>query len=375
MIAVIADDITGAAEIAGIAYSYGLKVVLTRRVGEELPQCDVLVCITNTRSTLRCEAINVSIALGRRLTQLGVQTLFKKTDSVLRGYVKDELEALLEATGKKGALLLPANPSLGRQIIDGFYFINHEPITRTPFAYDPEFPAKSDSVLDLLDGGTLVDPNDSLSIANPLTIGNIQEETEFKDYMKQLPPDWIPAGGSSFFKAFIEAELGVNPTKQPVYHLSADHLLLICGSTIHHNALLQGLENRQVPLAAMPAEVFNGKSLSSKWINELVLSYVKYNNLVVTINQPVVKDPTYAQRLKSIMAETCYRINRESTVKELVIEGGATAYEVISVMRWYNFEVTGQLATGIITLRPHEAQHIRLTLKRGSYMWPSQAFL
>lgn len=372
MIAVIADDITGAAEIAGIAYGYGLKVVLTRRVGEELPECDVLVCITNTRSLLRCEAINQSIELGRRLTLLGVQTLFKKTDSVLRGYVKDELEALLEATGKKGALLLPANPSLGRQIIDGIYYVNQQPITQTPFSYDPEFPAKSDKVLDLLGGGTLIRPQEPLSIASPLTIGNLSTEVELVDYTKQLTPDWIPAGGSSFFKAFVEHTLGVKPSEQPTQKLPIDHLLLICGSTLHHNALLKDLEERRVPLLAMPKDVFDGVAYSSTWIKALSLSYAKHPSLAITINQPVSADPTYAQRLKYIMAESCYKITRECLVKELVIEGGATAYEVIKVMGWYNFEVTGQLAAGIITLQPHEAEHLHVTLKPGSYAWPEK---
>ena len=128
MIAVIADDITGAAEIAGIGYDYGLKVVLTRQLEDHLPACDLLVCITNTRSLPKEEAISQSLALGKKLTALGIDTLFKKTDSVLRGHVLAELEALLEATDKQGALLLPANPSLGRQIIGGIYYVNQQPI-------------------------------------------------------------------------------------------------------------------------------------------------------------------------------------------------------------------------------------------------------
>ena len=87
MIAVIADDITGAAEIAGIAYDHGLKVILTRHLGEQLPVCDVLVCITNTRSLPKEKAVAQALPLGRRLKALGGDTVSKKTDSVQRGDV------------------------------------------------------------------------------------------------------------------------------------------------------------------------------------------------------------------------------------------------------------------------------------------------
>ena len=124
MIAVIADDITGAAEIAGIGFEYVLKVVLTIGVEADSPTCDLLVCITNTRSMTQDKAISESLYIGKALTEKGINHIFKKTDSVLRGHVAAELKALMKVTGKTQTLLLPDNPSLGRQIIGGKNYIN-----------------------------------------------------------------------------------------------------------------------------------------------------------------------------------------------------------------------------------------------------------
>ena len=78
-----------------------------------------------------------------RLTGALPCVLFKKTDSALRGHVVAELTALMEATGYRRAVYLPANPSKGRIIKDGAYYINGNPIHETDFSFDPEFPAKT----------------------------------------------------------------------------------------------------------------------------------------------------------------------------------------------------------------------------------------
>ena len=49
MIAVIADDFTGAAEIGGIGLKYGLNVIIETKV-QEVSEADLLVIATDTRS-------------------------------------------------------------------------------------------------------------------------------------------------------------------------------------------------------------------------------------------------------------------------------------------------------------------------------------
>ena len=154
---VIADDITGAAEMAGIAHQHGLSVRLSiagslccAPVAAE--RTDVLVIATDTRSMTEEEAVNETRRITSQLSTLNSQ-LFKKTDSALRGHVVAELSALMQTTGYQRAIYLPANPSKGRIIRNGCYYIKEVrgeksevrevPIHETAFSYDPEFPAKT----------------------------------------------------------------------------------------------------------------------------------------------------------------------------------------------------------------------------------------
>ena len=142
---VIADDITGAAEMAGIAFARGEDVRLA--CGSPVSDCDIatngtVVIATDTRSMSEAEAVPETHCITSAFIH-HTSAIFKKTDSALRGHVVAELSALMEATGCRRAVFLPANPSKGRIIKNGTYYINNVPIHETAFSYDPEFPAKS----------------------------------------------------------------------------------------------------------------------------------------------------------------------------------------------------------------------------------------
>ena len=97
---VIADDITGAAEIAGIAFSHGADVRLV--CSSSVSCCNVAtdgttVIATDTRSMSEAEAIAETHRIASALSHQP-SAIFKKTDSALRGHVVAELQALMEAT-------------------------------------------------------------------------------------------------------------------------------------------------------------------------------------------------------------------------------------------------------------------------------------
>ena len=149
MIVVIADDVTGAAEMGGIALRYGLKTIVAEDVDANV-KADVLVIYTNTRSMKKEEAVETMAGLTKKASELQPSLFYKKTDSVLRGHILTEMKAQMQELNFSKGLLVPVNPSLGRTIIDGKYFVNGEPIHQTSFANDPEFPVTSSMVLDML---------------------------------------------------------------------------------------------------------------------------------------------------------------------------------------------------------------------------------
>src|SRR6187402_249372 len=90
MIAVIADDFTGAAELAGISLRYGLMVELF--LGNVIStDSDVLIICTDSRSVDKEEAKKQTAEAIKNIQLFNPKFIYKKIDSVLRGHVLEEI--------------------------------------------------------------------------------------------------------------------------------------------------------------------------------------------------------------------------------------------------------------------------------------------
>jgi uncharacterized protein YgbK (DUF1537 family) len=138
MIGVLADDLTGAAEIGAIGVRHGLSAELRLRTDTDGSFPELLCLDTDSRSCNPIEAAARAAQAAKSLTAASPRLIYKKVDSVLRGNVIAEIEAIMNALGLRLALVAPANPSVGRTIRDGRYFIKGQPISETDFARDPE---------------------------------------------------------------------------------------------------------------------------------------------------------------------------------------------------------------------------------------------
>src|SRR4051794_6190754 len=118
---VVADDLTGALEMGAMLAGSCLRSFVTIGCRDLRDDFDAVVVDTETRNqSPECAAFVVFNAT-RSLRAAGVQRLFKKIDSTLRGPIGAELQAVREAWG--GSIVLtPAYPRLGRAVCNGRLF-------------------------------------------------------------------------------------------------------------------------------------------------------------------------------------------------------------------------------------------------------------
>ena len=367
---VIADDITGAAEMAGIAMRHGFTVQLT--IGEQYPadaSADVVVMATDTRSGSEQEARLVMQRIMRQVDKCRpTPSLYKKTDSVLRGHIAAELQEIMSATGLTKALLLAQNPSKGRVVSHGCYTINGTPLDKTPFSYDPEFPAHSQQVQMLVNGGK------PLAVEAPITDGiNIADATSDEDIRRQLDKTdhrTLLAGGADCFDALLSKTFFKPGNVSKQAHLSTEgHTVIICGST-QSQSLLQQPYIRRIGAVeiTMPDDVFHGMATPDQWMEELCAAYRCHGAIIVAIGHAATGGKAYAVRLRHIMSEAAKHLVAADAPSTLVIEGGATAYAVLQQLGWQQFIAEKEFAPGVVSIR-HEATSV--VLKPGSYPWGS----
>jgi uncharacterized protein YgbK (DUF1537 family) len=129
-IGVIADDLTGAADIAGILADAGARTRLVVGVPEvpAEPGADALVVALKSRSAPVAEAVRDSLAALRWLQAAGVAQVVQKVcstfDSTPEGNIGPVAMALLEALGAPGAAVCPAFPANGRTVYQGHLFVH-----------------------------------------------------------------------------------------------------------------------------------------------------------------------------------------------------------------------------------------------------------
>jgi uncharacterized protein YgbK (DUF1537 family) len=150
----VADDLTGAADFAGqiarpgVAVSVGTSLAALRGVrGPKV--LDAATRFLDAPAARRA----VERAWRSMDEPAGAQWRYQKIDSTLRGNPGAEIEGFLQATGAPWIAVLPAYPSLGRQVLGGTLRVHGRPLLRTEYARDPLSPAREERVSGLFQPG------------------------------------------------------------------------------------------------------------------------------------------------------------------------------------------------------------------------------
>ncbi|MGV3509182.1 MAG: four-carbon acid sugar kinase family protein [Sphingobacteriaceae bacterium] len=376
MIAVIADDLTGAAELGGIGLSYGLNAEISTKVNP-FSKADVLIIATDTRSKTREEAVADMVKVTEEIAKLKPSLVFKKIDSVLRGYVVSETVAQLKVLNFEKALLVPTNPELGRTIENGNYLVNGIPISETAFSADPEFPAKSSNVIEMLNA------NDLVSVKKPLdkfpekgiVVAEVKSESDLIEWAKIDGRNVLLAGSSGFFKAVLNKLDFKTAINQQLNDEIDGNALYVFGSAFSKSTdLAKSILTEGGPVCYVPEVLINNRSNEKDlehYCDEITNLINKTGKAIIAIN-PSNTIVVSALQLRKQMGVIVKKVFSKVQIQELIIEGGSTASSVLKSLNIESFQPLTQYATGVIRSKVVGKDNLFITLKPGSYNWPNQ---
>jgi uncharacterized protein YgbK (DUF1537 family) len=136
-LAVVADDLTGAADAAAPFAARGLAVSVALSPADPAG-VEVLALLTDNRRRPAAEAAERMRAAVARVRDWAPETLFVKIDSTLRGQVHADVSGALDAWGGAGAVVTPAFPAQGRTVRGGALVVHGE---TTVVRIEEHFPA------------------------------------------------------------------------------------------------------------------------------------------------------------------------------------------------------------------------------------------
>jgi D-threonate/D-erythronate kinase len=374
MIAVIADDLTGAAELGGLGLRYNLKVEIATEVNANT-KAELLIISADTRSIKEADAVEKIKRITKELLALDPRVIYKKIDSVLRGHVIAEIKAQMEVMELERALIVPANPLLDRIIKDGQYYYKREPIHLSSFSKDPEFPITSSQVADMLrDRDVAVIKQDEVLPATGIAVGEVEGEEALAAWASKVDTNILTAGGSGFFTALLDAmHVGrerLNYVNEP--GLSTP-ILFVCGTTFHKSReAIRQVKAKGGPVSYMPGKLISSPAIDKDyetWSNEIVQLLSSRGNVIVAIEESASTEQANANDLREKMAGVVEQVMQKVKIKELVVEGGSTAASIIRKQHFTTLIPVQELSPGVIRMRVENKDGLYLTIKPGSYDW------
>ncbi len=250
-IAILADDLTSAADGAAPFVARGLTASIGRR---QFPgQAAAVVAVdSGSRSATPSQAFE---AVAQWTAQLaGRAVLYKTVDSTLRGHVTKELEACFKVSGRTSLVFAPAFPEAGRTTVQGIQLVDGVPVSESVYGHDPVHPARHSALVDLVP-----DCIKDVTLLDALT----QEELDAQVAAIEDPEStlWVGSPGMALALArrFVPAKaspplidgigsdvLIVIGSANPRSHQQADQVREVCGVT-----LLRGPGTRESDPAAV----------------------------------------------------------------------------------------------------------------------------
>ncbi len=373
----IADDFTGAAEIAGIGLRYGLAAEVQTAFNPDT-RAQLIVVDSDTRSGNMSNAALTVRKISEQIQGLSPHLVYKKTDSVLRGHVEVEIDAVASVLEKDRMLLVPANPGMGRMIHGGFYYVNGVRLHETDFGSDPEYPAGTSEVTALLDpsGRHAVR---SIETPSPiprgvLVIGDVSGADTLAEWASHIQSDCLPAGGGEFFASILETLGYTSPDNQEKDIVFSTPSLFVSGSmSAYSRDMVKRAVSGGMPVFTVPTYTSLQAELTTL-ADSAISAIAAHGTAMLAVDseiQPDEVDPRYIPEIISGIAEPIIRL---TGISSLYLTGGATAAAVLRHLGWTRFVPEAELSYGVSKMSVIGPGDCSVIVKPGSYPWPD-AFL
>jgi uncharacterized protein YgbK (DUF1537 family) len=365
----LADDLTGAAEIGGIAWRYGLPSSIAISQVPDAP--DGLGIVDTESRTL--EPRDAAECLLQMARSCRCPIFFKKIDSALRGPVVVEVDAVMKALRLPRALIVAANPGRGRSIQDGIYCIHGVPLAETEFREDPEYPAQSSSVEKMLPGVEVLAAGQELGRSG-MFLGEAATMEDLRHWARQLDGRTLAVGAADFFRMMLE-EGGYRRQARTPEGPGTGSRLFVSGTASERSRRWFEMQAAKGYLVAkLPQRIINGESgerIYSRWTRRV--SHALYSSgeaAMIIGRQPLPGGPRIS--LSNKLASGAADVIAHSKPALVCVEGGATASALAGRVGWSAFDVREEFEPGVVVLDPRQEPFVRLVLKPGSYPWSYQ---
>jgi D-threonate/D-erythronate kinase len=356
LIAVIADDLTGAAD-TGVQFVHAGYRVTVFFSAKEMLADDLDAVAFDTDSRTMPAGIAAKRVLDAAHAARGAHILYKKLDSTLRGNVAAELAAALGGSRRARVFVAPAFPAAGRTTVGGSQRVHGVPVDETEMANDPHAPVREAHVPSLLAGkfssvGALgvEDLADPELVRRTLedyecVVADAERDADLEALVRAVPdPDQILwAGSAGLALALGSVYPGPRAGDASVQRAPVRPALVVVGS-------LSGVAREQVRrLVVEYGEVdvpVEGNEPDAVQEAVEVAKGMLARGTCAVVHSPEERSASSESVLREL-AEVAALLSEEELFEGLVLTGGATAVGVARRLGASGIRLEGEVETGV----------------------------
>jgi D-threonate/D-erythronate kinase len=378
-VVIVADDLTGALDVAGPFANRGHATWVAVDPRQVDPERFAAAEVLSVNATSRHLTTGLAAALVResveRLCPQRTEILIKKIDSTLRGNVAAETLAAMEASGRPNAIVVPAFPAQGRTVSQAIVHVKGVPLPQTSFAHDALSPPPRDP-LDVVfraaaPGAVVqaVPPHGpfELSARGERPRIYVVDSASDADLLTTITAlrarlaDCVLVGSAGIAGAVAQAHLQARAYPPPP-RVSGD-ILVVVGSRAEQSAVQVDALARQAGAALFRAP--NGKLEDDAVLHD--------GRPVVILRAVHGADGTAADaaEVARALARSAVRVLHTGRIEALLATGGDTAIAILDALGVPALQVMGDLLPGIPYSRLDlEGRTLWLLTKAGGFGVP-----
>jgi uncharacterized protein YgbK (DUF1537 family) len=403
LLGVIADDFTGATDIAGFLVENGMRTIQVNGIPSNAVNidADAVVVSLKSRSCSTKKAIDDSLAALTWLQKQGCQQFYFKYcstfDSTATGNIGPVTDALLEQLNENFTIICPALPINGRTVFNGHLFVLGQLLSESGMRNHPVTPMTNSNLMQLMDaqshGSTGLVDYISVEKGAENIINHLQQlkadgkryavvdafNTAHLDEIGKASKSLKLITGGSGLAAGIAKNWSVHLQDQTEAKLagypSKGRTVIFSGScSVMTNKQVENYKKKAPHFAINIEDCLNNKNYSKEvcdWVinqpsTELApLIYATAETNVLQAIQQQYGAEASSLAVESLFSELAIQL-KDAGICNFIVAGGETSGVVTQSLQVDSFHIGPQIAPGVPWVKAVN-QNLSLALKSGNF--------
>ena len=409
LLGAIADDLTGATDLALMLSRNGMKTVQVIGVpgaGADFGDAEAVVVALKSRTIPAAEAVELSIASARTLLAGGAeQLLFKYCstfDSTDAGNIGPVTEALLDLLEAPIAIACPAFPAAGRSIYQGHLFVGQALLSESPMKDHPLTPMRDANLVRVLQRQTrgkvglvplsvVSEGPDAVQAAligaqlsgHRLMIADAVRDDDLRVLGEALSEARLITGGSGIAMGLPDnfrrqGRIGTTPLAVRMGAPAGRAVVLAGSCSAATRAQVKVATEAGLPaLRIVPLEVAAGAQTASSVADWVMAQGGTRPALVYSSDEPeavkAVQDQLGRERAGTLVEDLLAEVSvilRDHGFSRFIVAGGETSGAVVAALGASALRIGPEIAPGVPWTRSIGEPDLALALKSGNFGAP-----